>query len=544
MRRPNHRFIVLTCALAGILVGMALVYMLGMAYFEGKPRSFWQALQWAAGATSTTGFGSDTVWTHPVMVIYVVFAQFMGVALFFVVLPIYFLPILEERFETKLPSESTNARNHVVIFDYDATVATLLTELSQAGIPSVVIDEDEAQARHLLAQGHRIVYGNLDEGVLEKCNLTQARALIVNSSDDRNAATILAARQLGYLGEIIALVEDPFHRHPMILAGASEAYTPRHVLGAALAARASPKVSPTVSGIHHLGHKLQIAEARITLDSALRGKTLDEAGLGRHAGVSVIGQWVGGRLVSPPTPGMRLQPGGILVLVGSEKGIGDFIELCGGARRLPRTGPFVIAGFGEVGRKVAELLTDAGEKTFTIDNQPGHGADLVGNVLDMEVLKKAGLENAQAVIFALSADATAVFSTVIVRDMAPHVPVIARVNRAENVERLYAAGADFALSVSQVSGQLLAFRLLGKQSFTVAPELHVVQVSARGLENYHPRESDLRERTGCAVVAVERGDELVVDFDPDFKFRPGDAAYICGSAEATQNFRKLFPQET
>ena len=100
-----------------------------------------------------------------------------------------------------------------------ATVATLLTELSQAEIPSVIIDEDEAQARHLLAQGHRIVFGNLDEGVLERCNLAQARALIVNSSDDRNAATILAARQLGYTGEIIALVEDPFHRHPMLLAG-------------------------------------------------------------------------------------------------------------------------------------------------------------------------------------------------------------------------------------------------------------------------------------------------------------------------------------
>jgi Trk K+ transport system NAD-binding subunit len=542
MLRPNRRFIALVGLLAAILVGMALLYMLGMEYLEGKPRSFWESLEWAAGATSTTGFGVDTSWTHPVMVVFVVLAQFMGVALFFVILPIYLIPFLEERFETKLPSQSAAAKNHVVIFDYDATVATLITELSQAGIPSVIIDEDETQARHLLGQGHRIVFGNLDEGVLDKCNLGQARALIVNSSDDRNAATILAARQLGYAGEIIALVEDPFHRHPMLLAGASEAYTPRHVLGAALAARASQKVSPTVAGIQHIGHKLQVAEARITRDSVLRGKTLDEAGLGQHAGVSVIGQWVGGKLISPPTPGMRLEPGGILVLAGSDEGIGNFIDLCSGARRLRRTGRFVIAGAGEVGRKVAELLADVGEKTFTIDSEPGRGADLVGNVLDMKVLEQADLESAQAVILALSADATAVFSTVIVRDLAPDVPVIARVNRAENVERLYVAGADFALSVSQVSGQLLAFRLLGKEAVTVGPELQVAKVSTRGLEKYHPRENDLRQETGCAVIAVERGDELLVEFGTDFVFQSDDAAYVCGSAEATRRFSQLVQQ--
>ena len=134
---------------------------------------------------------------------------------------------------------------------------------------------------------------------------------------------------------------------------------------AALAARASHKVRPTVAGIQHLGRKLQIAEARITRESLLGGKTLDEAGLGQHAGVSVIGQWVGGKLISPPTPGMRLELGGILVLAGSDDGISNFIDLCAGVRRLRRPGTFVIAGAGDVGRKVAELLTDAGEKTLT-----------------------------------------------------------------------------------------------------------------------------------------------------------------------------------
>ena len=543
MPRSYNRFIILLGALGLLLLVMSLLYMLGMYLLENKPRGFWQALQWAAGTVSTTGYGGDISWQHPLMVIYVVIAQFIGVMLLFLVFPIYLIPFLEDRFETKLPKESANARNHVVIFDYGPAVATLITELKQTNIPTVIIDEDEDDARHLLEQGHNVIYGNLDEGVLGKANLGAARALIVNSSDDRNAATILAARQLGYSGEILALVEDPYHRQPIILAGASSAYTPRHVLGAALAARASQKVSPTVAGIQHLGHKLQVAEARITRDSPLAGKTLAEAALGQHAGVTVIGQWVGGKLIAPPTPAMRLEAGGILVLVGNDDSIRRFMDLCAGARRLRREGPFLIAGGGEVGRKVAELLNDCGEETFIIDSQPGAGVNLVGNVLDTQILKQAGLENVQAVILALSADAPTLFSTVIIKDLAPDVPVIARVNRAENVERIYAAGADFALSISQVSGQLLAWRLLGKESVSVDPELRVIKVSTRGLENLHPKQNDLRERTGCTVVSVERGEELLVEFGADFRFATNDAVYICGSAEATQKFYQLFPQD-
>jgi Trk K+ transport system NAD-binding subunit len=543
MLRSYNRFAVLAGALIAVLLVLSLLYMLGMYYLEDKPRSFMEALQWAAGTASTTGYGGDTSWQHPVMVVYVVFAQFIGVILLFLVFPIYLIPFLEERFETKLPKESASAKNHVVIFDYGPAVATLITELEQANIPIVVVDEDESDARRLLEQGHQVIYGNLDEGVLEKSNLRAARALIVNSSDDRNAATILAARQLGFTGEILALVEDPYHRQPIILAGASGAYTPRHVLGAALAARASQKVSPTVAGIQHLGHKLQVAEVRITRDSPLAGKTLAEAELGQHAGVTVIGQWVGGKLIAPPMPSMRLESGGILILVGNDNSIRNFMNLCAGARRLRRDGPFLIAGGGEVGRKVAELLTDCGEETFMIDTRPGPGVNLVGNVLDTQILKQAGIESVQAVILALSADAPTLFSTVIIKDLAPDVPVIARVNRAENVERIYAAGADFALSISHVSGQLLAWRLLGKESVAVDPELRVIKVSSRGLEQRHPKQNDVSDKTGCTSVAVERGDELMVEFGAEFKFQARDAVYVCGSVEATQKFYQQFPQE-
>ncbi len=90
--------------------------------------------------------------------------------------------------------------------------------------------------------------------------------------------------------------------------------------------------------------------------------------------------------------------------------------------------------------------------------------------------------------------ATTLFGTVIIKDRAPDVPVIARVNPAENLSRIYTAGADFALSIAQVSGQLLAWHLLGKESVAVDARLEVAKVSARGLTAHHPRRGEAVQR--------------------------------------------------
>jgi Trk K+ transport system NAD-binding subunit len=542
MLRSQKRLVALLVALAALLVVAALAYMLGMTWLEGKPRGFWRALEFVAETLSTTGYGADETWQSPVMVLFVIVLQFLGVFLVFMIFPVYLIPYLEERFEVRLPKEASDLFDHVIIYRFGPPVATLLEQLELAGVPTLVVEQDEAVARRLLEEGHRVVLGSLDDGVLERVGLRQARTLIANSTDDEDAAVILGARQLGFEAEALALVEEPFHRKPIMLAGATATYTPRHVLGAVLASRASQRVSATVADTQQLGRKVQVSEVRIPRDSSLAGQTLERAGLGMKTGVSVIGQWVGGQLIAPPGPNMRLEPDGIVIMVGSPESVKRFEELCSEAMPLRRHGPFVVCGYGEVGRKVVELLRDVGEEIVVIDRDEQEGVSRVGDVLDPNVLKRVDVEKAQAVVLAVDTDSATMFATVILKDLAPHVPVIARVNRAENVERIHRAGADFALSISQVSGQILARRLLGEEAVAVDPQLKVLKVSAAGLENQHPAEAGIREKTGCSVVAVERGDELVTEFGADFRFRSDDVIYVCGSSVTTRSYLATFPQ--
>ncbi len=47
MRRSRKRLLLLALGLLPTVVASTLLYMWGMAALEGKPRDFWQSLEWA-----------------------------------------------------------------------------------------------------------------------------------------------------------------------------------------------------------------------------------------------------------------------------------------------------------------------------------------------------------------------------------------------------------------------------------------------------------------------------------------------------------------
>jgi len=232
-----------------------------------------------------------------------------------------------------------------------------------------------------------------------------------------------------------------------------------------------------------------------------------------------------------------LTPGNIIVAIGRQ----DALERLGTlAVPLRRRGAIIIAGFGEVGRKVDQMLSDAGEETVTIDRTPGEGVDVVGSALDQGTLERAGVRAAGAVILALSNDSEGLFAATMVREFAPEVPLIARVNQPQTVHRLYRVGADFALSTGQVAGQLLAQHLLGEEYIRVEQDLKLVKVDASGLLGQHPLQARVHENTGCQVVAIERGDQVIVQFVEDFRVAEQDAVFLAGSPEALDAYHALF----
>jgi Trk K+ transport system NAD-binding subunit len=538
MRRSSRRLLILVGTMPVALVVFALLYMLGMEHLEGVPRGFGDSLSWASETMTTTGYGRDAAWSHPWMQALVIVVQFVGVFLTFLVFPVFLIPFFEERFEGRLPTQLPKVHDYVLIYRWGPAVASLTDELERAGVPVVILEQDMAVARRLRERGRQAVFINLDEDDSVLGTLKGARGLVANARDHDNAVFILSARAQGFEGPIVALVENPSRRRPMQRAGASAVFTPQHVLAAAVAAKASAKISPRVSGVQSLGRHLQISEARVQASSELVGKSLAEANVRRRTGATIVGQWVNGTLSASVPLDQPIARGSILIAAGSEQALAKLGEL---ATPMARTGHFVVIGYGEVGHKVAQFLRDSGDEVRVINDQEVEGADIVGDALDAEVLRRAGVAEAQAVILVIGHDSETVFAAAVIRDLTPDTTIVASVKRAETVSRVRRAGADFALSIGEVAGQLLVFQLLGQESVSLQAEIKVVKTQAGDLAGRALLTTRVRERTGCLVVAVERGEQVIVEFGAEFAVRYDDLVYISGTPEAVKTYFDVFP---
>jgi len=453
-------------------------------------------------------------------------------------LDVFGAPLLKERHADRPLHELPNVEGAVVIYRHGPAVESLMEELDETGIEVVIIEEDEATAERLAHRGHTVVLASLAEKELDLAPLADCRALVANGADEYDALIAAGAREHGFTGPIVALIDNPHRRGPLQLAGATAAFTPTHVLAAAVAVRASSRIGPRITGVRPLAHLLEVAEIRIHEHSSLAHHSVNESRIRETTGVQVVGRWVDHHLGGPPDEDEPLEPGTIVVAVGSPSAIQRLGEF---TRPITQRGRIVVAGHGDVGSKLVEMLRDAGEDVCVIDPEAQPGVDVVGDMLDPAVLKSADVASARVVILACGSDSATLLAATVVRDLAPDVPVIACAFALESVARIQQAGADFALSISQVSGQLLAHHVLGKMVSQQA-RIKLVKTGAGRLAGLNPLTSKIRSRTGCTIVAVERGGEVILDFDDIFEIRAGDAVYLCGTSDAFERFYEAFPE--
>ncbi|MBC8368162.1 NAD-binding protein, partial [bacterium] len=277
MKRSTKRLLWFSGVLLLVILGSTFLYMIGMAVLDDSPRGFWRSIMTVVETLTTTGFGSDCTWQHPVMNLFMIVLQLSGLMLLFLFFPLYIIPVMEERFQARLPVVEKDLSEHVIFLGYRPAVSVVMKELNEAGVRSLVLEPDPREARRLLDDGIPVVYEDMSEAGLEAAGMSRARTVVALGSDDQNAAMALTARQSGFSGEILALAERGSHRKAMMLAGCNDVFTPSYLQASALASRASDKVRPTLQGAHQIGKHLEVCEIRVHSDSSLAGLSLKEA---------------------------------------------------------------------------------------------------------------------------------------------------------------------------------------------------------------------------------------------------------------------------
>jgi voltage-gated potassium channel len=538
--RRNRLVLYYFLGLGVVVITYTVVYNLAMTRLEGVNQSIFASFEFIVQTMTTTGYGQDSsLWNHPVMFLFVSLTQITGIAIGFFTLRLIIIPLFTGA-EVNLDNRLTPKQDHVIICEYRRDSAVLLDELRELEIDYVLISSSEENARELSDEGYSAIHGSpQDADTFERASIDTARAVITDAGT-ANVNTILTVRSLRPDIKVIALTDDSDHQDVLLETGADSVLSPRAVLGHRLAEKAATSVSSELTDTIDLGSDIEVSEIPVHQESRLVGTRIRDSEIRERTGANVIGAWIDGELQLPPDPDTVIRPNTVLLVSGGHDAleeISDFIRPTQTAREHER---IILAGMGEVGQAAHSVVLEAGIDTVTIDIEDHEGVDIVADAGSKEVLLEAGIENAEAIIVGLPDDSASLLTTVLARSVDPGIEVLTRVSDTDATKKALNAGADYVLSVPRVSARMIAKELRGEDVLAPASQIRFVRVSASPFAGSTLAESDIYEKTGCRVIAIEHESGLSSNPDPDREFTGDEQITIVGSDEGVQQFLKQF----
>ena len=454
-------------------------------------------------------------------------------------------PVLQS-VRASVPTKS-KAQEHVLIVGYSSMVETIIEELHERDLPYLVIDGDRDVVQALVERKIPCIYGDpSDEVTLKNAQIERAKKLVLNQSDEKNAIIALVAKKLTR-ADIIGLVEDMANAAYLLYAGADKVVSPKQLLGIDIGHKAAMPITHRLIGTTPLIGSLRIFELPILGESGLNGSSIEDAKIRERTGATVIAIWKGAKLSFNPSASEIITDTTVLLLVGTKKQLNAAKELsiCSpdGAYCAIR-GHYIVAGYGDVGKRVSKVLRSNGIEHIIIDK---HQGDVVGSSTDRAILKQAGITEASTLLVTVNSDTDAIYTTLVARKLNPQIDIICRAIRPQAVETLYQAGADYVLSQSVVAGQVLvkfvAPRPLGAQlrEVLLSEDMKVLEyppgpsIAGRSLEHLK-----IRSRTGCTVVAITTSGATIPNPDPHQVIPKDSSLTVIGTREQIHEFKRVF----
>ncbi len=543
--RQNVRALLRLLAVLLLLVVVFTVLFHVLMEREGQQHSWLTGLYWTLTVMTTLGFG-DITFHSDLGRAFSVVVLLSGVVFLLVLLPFTFIqffyaPWMEAQRQSRAPRElPEDTRGHVILSHYDAVTMSLIPRLEFYGHPYVVLEDDVARALELHDRGVRVMVGPKDDQETYRRLRVQAASLLVVTGDDfLNTNIAFTARELTEQVPIASLARKPESVDVLELAGSNHVIQLPDMLGRSLARRTlAGEVRANVIG--RFG-QLVIAEAPVT-GTPFVGKTLAETRLREVTGVNVVGMWQRGQF-SIPRSDTRIESSTVLVLAGTDAQLETFDSLVVIYNVFDR--PVLILGGGRVGRAVAASLREREVPYRIVEEKPENARGLehavVGSAADLEVLKRAGIDEAPTALVTTSNDALNIYLTIYCRRLRPDMQIISRATLERNVSTLHRAGADFVMSYAS----------MGANAILTVLEQGDVVMRAEGLDVFrYPasakvigrslRETRIREETGCSVIALEMPERTVVNPDPSQPIPAGVELILIGTAEGERRFKERF----
>lgn len=518
--------------------------------YEGRQYSWLTGFYWTLTTMSTLGFG-DITFHSDMGRLFSIVVLLSGVVVLLIMLPFTFIqffyaPWLEEQNKARAPrAVPDNLSGHVILTYFDAVAVNLVEKFNQYSVNYVIVTPELQTALDLHDQGYHVVVGELDDpNTYRRLRLDNAALVVVMNDDIASTNIIYTIREIN--DQVITVTNADLDDSLDILqlAGSTHVFQFTKMLGKALSRR--------VLGINMEANiigrfdELLIAEAP-AMRTWLQGRTMAESRLRELTGVTVVGVWEQGHF-NIPTALTQITESTVLVLAGSEAQLKQFntsITAAGNGTN-EYNGPVIVLGGGRVGQSVADSLKDRGVEFKVIEKKSviaeKHRDFILGSASDIDVLIEAGIDSTPSIIITTHDDSLNIYLTIYCRRLRPDVQIISRASLDRNINTLHRAGANLVMSFSSLLTTTIMNLIQPQKMLMLSEGLNVFRMPLHPkLENKSLIDIQIREETGCSVVAVKRDEKLITNPDPSIVLEPDDELVLIGTASSEKKFIENYP---
>lgn len=225
-------------------------------------------------------------------------------------------------------------------------------------------------------------------------------------------------------------------------------------------------------------------------------------------------------------------------------------------------GHVIVCGYGRVGTQAVSEL-DAHDTKYVIIEQDQDLLDkfraskkhlfLEGNATSDEVLEKAQIKTAKALITTLPSDADNLFVVLSAKELNPKLRVISRASQSSSVKKLKIAGANNVIMPDSLGGAHMASLVITPDVIEFLDHITIQGQSQINLEEiaFSNIPEDYKNKTitdiatnfdtGCNIVGYKNPEgEFIVNPRPDIRLVPGSKLFVLGKPEQISKINKIF----
>jgi voltage-gated potassium channel len=225
------------------------------------------------------------------------------------------------------------------------------------------------------------------------------------------------------------------------------------------------------------------------------------------------------------------------------------------------TDHIIICGYGRNGRQAAQVFKKYSkrfvviEASETVTRSVDHKYKelfISGDATTDEILLRAGVQKAKALITTLPDDADNLFICLTARNLNPKLTIISRASEDSSDAKLRIAGADNVIMPDKIGGAHMASLVMkpdviefidfitGQGGDSINLEEFSYENLPEALKNKTIKDLEIRNSTGANIVGFRTAEgQYVVNPSPDTKLIPNAKLFVLGTGDQIAKLKQM-----